>query len=597
MAIQPRDYQIAACDSVPDYFMKKAGNPLICMPTGTGKSIVIAMLIRAIMKWPNQRVIVATHVKELIAQNHAKLMDIWPDAPAGIYSAGLGRKDKFHPITFVGIASVAKHAEEFGCVNILFIDEAHLVSPKDSTGYRKFIEGLKKRNPLLKVIGLTATPYRLGYGSLVQQDEDEEELSLFTDVCFDLTTMQAFNWLIAEGYLSMLLPKRTTFELDTKGVGKQGGEFKQGELQLAVDRESITRQAMKECVEVATAEQRHHWLVFCAGVEHAIHTADMLNKEFGVRAIAIHSKMTPTERDQGVKLWKEGYYTAAVNNNVLTTGIDFPEIDMIGMLRPTLSTVLWVQMLGRGTRPVYAPGYDLSNGTGRLASIAAGPKPNCRVLDFSGNSRRLGPINDPVQPRKRGGSGGEAPVKECPMCRTYNHATARFCIECGHEFIFAVKIVQSADTRDLIKSDLPVTKVFPVDQITYVKFERSGQSPAVRVNYFCKLRKFTEFVSIQGIGGSRGLATRWWNARARNMPMPSTVDEFLQIASNLPPATHIRVWTNKHPYPQIMDHCFDGTAFSTEQATNTPVHVQVEQPVVFDPSENLKNELGPEFPF
>jgi DNA repair protein RadD len=568
--IQARDYQIEAVHSLPRYFQTRHGNPLVCMPTGTGKSVVIAMFLQFVFQWAGQRVLIATHVKELIVQNHKKLLDVWPQAPAGIYSSGLKRKDKYMPITFVGIQSVAKRALEFGRVDLLIIDEAHLVSPTDDTNYRRFINELRKINPALKVIGLTATPWRLGYGSLVQED------SIFTDICFDITNMAAFNRLIAEGYLCTLVPKRTSLELDIKGVGKQGGEYKSSDLQLAVDRADITRAALNEVMQCA--QNRAHWLVFCAGVEHCVHTAEMLRAEFGIAAIAIHSKMGDVERDRAIEDWKAGKYTAAVNNNILTTGIDFPGIDLIVMLRPTASAVLWVQMLGRGTRPLYADGYDLSTIEGRLAAIAASPKQDCLVLDFARNTARLGPINDPLPPRKKGEGGGEAPVKECPNCYTYNHATARQCFKCGHEFTFQTKLKTTADTSELIKMDLPITEVVAVDQITYSKHQKAGKPPSMCVNYYCGFKNFREFVPIEA-PIARGLATRWWNTRARNFPMPATVDEAMRLVPNLPTATHLRIWINKHPYPEIVAHDFSGTAFGTLSKQEKQVEVRVTESI------------------
>lgn len=565
---QDREYQVAAVQSVPDYFSKKSGNPLIAMPTGTGKSIVIARLLQYIFQWPGQRVLIMTHVKELIAQNYEKLMHVWPNAPAGIYSAGLGKRDRFNNIIFCGVQSVAKRASEFGKVDLILIDEAHLVSPEEETNYRLAIETLKTINPYLKVIGLTATPYRLGYGKLVQEG------SLFTDICFDLTTLQAFNWLLAEGYLTTLEPKATKLQLDTSDVKLQGGEFQQKALQLAVDRDEITAAAIQEALDVGS--DREHWLVFCAGVEHAVHTAKIMNEQ-GIKTVAIHSKLSTTERDNAIKLWKSGYYRAATNNNVLTTGIDFPGIDLIVMLRPTKSSVLWVQMLGRGTRPMYSPGFDVNTREGRLLAIQAGAKPHgCLVLDFAGNTARLGPINDPVIPGKKGEKGGEAPAKLCVMCNTWNHTSARNCFKCGAEFTFQVKIKPTADTMQLIKEDMPITEVFEVKSIVYDKWEKPGKAPAIMTTYYCTYKRFVEWVPVEGIGSLRGLAKRWWKDRAPpGLELPDTVHHTLALLDRLTPVTHVRVWVNKKPYPQILAYCYDGTAFGTQAANQT--HVDVKQ--------------------
>ena len=190
--MKPRDYQDAAVDSIFHYFTCHSGNPLVVLPTGTGKSVVIGEFIRqAFEKYPQTRVMKLTHVKEIIEQNLDKLLTIWPTAPAGVYSAGLGRKEKHLPITFGGVGSVARATpDHFGRIDLLIIDECHLVSPNESTMYQKVIQGLKDLNPYLKVIGFTATPYRLGHGMLT------DEGGLFTDICFNASELEAFNWFI-----------------------------------------------------------------------------------------------------------------------------------------------------------------------------------------------------------------------------------------------------------------------------------------------------------------------------------------------------------------------------------------------------------------
>jgi DNA repair protein RadD len=539
--ITPRYYQVDAVSAFYNYFQNNAGNPIIAMPTGTGKAVVQAMLLQSILyQYPGQRIISATHVKELVDQNHKKLKELWPHAPAGVYSAGLNKKEHRFPISFVGIGSVAKKAHLFGHVDLLFIDEAHLVSPDAETLYRKFIEDLRIANPNLKVVGLTATPWRLGQGKITQD-------GIFTDVCYDITNLEAFNRLISEGFLATLIPKKTTSVLDTDGVHMRGGEFIASELQHAVDKAEITHAAIKEAMELAS--DRHHWLVFASGVEHAINIAAMMN-DMGIPTVAIHSKMPDAARDQAIIDFKCGKYRAAVNNNVLTTGFDFPAIDCIVVLRPTASTVLWVQMLGRGTRP--SPG-----------------KENCLVLDFAGNTRRLGPINDPVIPRKKGEKGGgEAPVKLCENCQCYNHASARHCEFCGTEFVFKVKIKVTAASEELVKGEVPVVATFVVDHVTYSRHSKEGRPPMVRVSYFCGLRKFSEYVCIEHDGFAQRKARQWWKERT-DIPFPMSTDEALILSASLKPSTHLRVWINK-TYPEILLHCFDGTSFGENPVPLTP---------------------------
>ncbi len=565
-----RDYQTESVRSVWSYFQNGGtGNPLIALPTGTGKSLVIAAFAQSVFHYfPNQRIIMLTHVKELIEQNFNKMMTMWPTAPAGVYSAGLKRRDLYNSITFAGIGSVAKRANQFGHIDLIIIDEAHLVSPSQSTMYQKFINELLKFNPHVKVIGLTATPYRLGHGELT------EDGGLFTDICIDLTTMEAFNRFISEGYIVSLIPKRTDLVLDVDGVHKRGGEFIASQLQLAVDQTEITEAACREAMELG--HDRGSWLVFATGVEHAVHTAEILN-HIGVPALVVHGgnkdyKITNQERDDAIARFKSGEVRALVNNNVLTTGFDHPPIDMIVMLRPTSSPGLWVQMLGRGTRPWYAEGYDLSTIEGRLAAIEASPKKNCLVLDFGGNTKRLGPINDPVIPGRKGKGTGEAPVKICEainnegkICNSWVHASLRICPYCANEFPLHVKIKETAGTDELIKGDLPVVKVFKVDHITYSVHNKQGRPPSMKVSYYCGLKLLQEFVCFEHEGFAARKAKSWWKERSQS-DVPQSTTHALEIVTNaVSAATHLRVWTNKK-YPEIMACCYDGSAFGEDAA-------------------------------
>ena len=554
-----RDYQHAAVDSIFAYFENGGkGNPVVALPTGTGKSVVIGAFIkRAMSLYPSTRVMKLTHVKELIQQNLEKLLAVWPHAPAGVFSSGLGRKDIGYPIVFGGVASVAKSKPEvFGRIDLLLIDECHLLSPKDSTMYQVIISVLKEINPYLKVVGFTATHYRLGQGMLT------EEGGLFTDVCFDMTRLDAFNWFLTEGYLARLVPQPTYSEFDLSGVHMSGGEYKQNELQAAVDQDQITHAACKELVAKGSA--RHHWLVFACGVEHAVHVAAMLDS-MGVSTTFVHSKMSDGDRDSNIARFKAGEFKAMVNNGILTTGYDDPNIDLIGMLRATQSASLWVQMLGRGTRPVYMPGYDLTTAEGRLEAMANSWKQNCLVLDFAGNARRLGPINDPVLPKAKGkGPKGEAPIKLCEACGTYNHASVRFCEHCGAEFTREYKFKSKAGTDELIADrargeELPVVEVFKVDRVTYAEHSKPGRPTSMQVSYYCGLRMFREWICFEHSGFPKHLAHEWWKERSWDEVPELTADAMTQV-NELKQPTHIRVWINRQ-HPEVKAYDVTGSAF------------------------------------
>lgn len=543
--MQLRWYQAEAIESLFNYFgQNKSGNPIIAMPTGTGKSIIIAGFVENVLRlWPNQRFIIATHVKELVEQNAKKLAEMWPIAPFGINSAGLKQRDVIQPVIFGGIASIRKQVELLGHRDLLLIDECHLLSPNADTMYMKFIEELKKINPWLRSIGFSATPFRLGQGMLTDG-------GMFTDICYDMTSLENFNRLVREGWIAPLIPKRTQSELDVSGVSIAGGDFVQHALQEAVDRDDVTTAALREAITHGI--DRRSWLAFASGIEHAEHVAQRL-QSFGISAAAIHSKISTEERTKRINAFKNGELRCAVNNNVLTTGFDHPPIDMIIMLRPTMSTGLWVQMLGRGTRPYnyqdihqYIPGFNYV-------------KQNCLVLDFAGNTRRLGPINDPQVPRRRGGTPGDAPVKECDQCGTYNHIRVQFCDWCGNEFQFQVRITGSAATDQLIRTEIPEVEWFDVHYITYNEHNKAGSPPMVKVTYYCGSNIFHEFLCFEHEGYARVKARRWWRERMQHMGVisdpPDETQEALQYINNAVQPVKIKVW-KKRQYPEILSYDF-----------------------------------------
>jgi DNA repair protein RadD len=210
-----------------------------------------------------------------------------------------------------------------------------------------------------------------------------------------------------------------------------------------------------------------------------------------------------------------------------------------------------------------------------LDAQAAGPKQNCLVLDFAGNTRRLGPINDPVIPnRKLPGGGGSAPVRICEVCGTYNHASLRFCIYCNNEFLRQVKLTYQASTDEIIRTNLPKHETFNVDRVIYHRHHRitSNKPPSIKVSYFCGLRLFEEWLCPEHGGYPTKKFRDWWRLRSEpwqylmNHPEenervapflepPDTVANALSRLSELRAPTQITVWVNR-PRPEITGYKF-----------------------------------------
>ena len=560
-----RPYQNDAVDSVFEYFnSNNDGHPLVAMPPGTGKSLVIASFLKQVLeRWPNQKILCITHVKELILQNYSKLITLWPGAPAGIHSASLNQKDLHSKIVFGGIGSVYRKASAFGKINLVVIDEAHLVNSRSNTMYAKFIGDLKRHNKYLRVIGLTATPFRLGQGMLTDG-------GIFTDVCYDLTTMRQFNKLIAELYLVPLIGKPQKLKLDVSNVNVQAGDFVLKDLQLAVDKEAITKKALEDSLPML--QQRNKWLIFTTGIDHTEHVSKIAN-DMGISCAPIHSKLTKEQRDTRIKAFREGQITALANNNILTTGFDDPTIDFILNLRPTESPVLWVQMMGRGTRPVFDTmgNHDLNTYEGRFNALL---KKNCIVHDYGANTERLGPINGIQVPgRKRKGAKRPPPVKTCPMCDTYNHISARICINCDYEFQFENKLTLDASEANIVQLEEFKISTFKVDEIAYKRHAKIGKPDSLRVIYTCGVRTFDEYFCLQHKGYVAKKARDKMRKRIDGNP-PVTVTEALALAEKLKKPTHLRIWLKARGYNEILNYDWEGTDFGKQAPVLHEIPVQ-----------------------
>ena len=398
-----RPYQQRAITDLYNWLSKHQGHPCLVLPTGSGKSHIVAELCRdALQSWPETRILMLTHQKELIEQNAEKLRQHWPGAPMGICSASIGRKDLDEPITFAGIQSVRTKADKIGHIDLCIVDECHLISHKDEGSYRTLLRDLFAINPYLRVIGLTASPWRLGHGLITDKP------ALFDDLIEPVSIEE----LIHLGFLSPLRSKLTDVKYDLTGVHKRGGEWIESELAKAVNTVDYNARVAADIARYGM--DRKSWLLFCSGVDHARAMADVLHS-MGIVTECVTGETPKAERERILREFKAGSIRALTNANVLTTGFDAPNIDLVAMLRPTMSPSLYVQMAGRGMR--IAPG-----------------KSDCLVLDFAGVVSQHGPITAIQPPRKAGSGNGEPPVKNCEKCHELVHISATVCPACGEPF-------------------------------------------------------------------------------------------------------------------------------------------------------------------
>ena len=468
-----RDYQKRAIDMLYDWMGHNSGNPCIVAPTGSGKSWIIAALCEDVLQqWPETRILVLSHVKELLQQDADKILTAWPQAPVGVYSAGLKRKD-VDRITVAGVQSIYHHAEKLGRVDLVLVDEAHLINHDDSGMYRTLLDNLLAENPLLRVVGLTATPYRLGHGLIT-----EGKNRIFDGLIEPVSIAE----LVARGFLAPLRSKLPEKTLDVDSVHKRGGDYIESELQQAVDTAGNNAEIAREIVE--RGKDRKAWLIFCTGVVHAYHMRDEL-KRVGIPTATVVGETPADERSKILDDFKSGGLKALTNVDVLTTGFDYPGIDLLAMCRPTMSPGLYCQMAGRGMR------------------VAEG-KTDCLVLDFAGNVMRHGPITAVELPESRKGSGEKKPTKKCPQCSEIVASAAKVCPACGYVFPVQDKkpqILKLHTKDDIMGIELPEMELR--GWFWQVQLARKNNIPMIRIDYEPKdltLPRVSEYLCLMHDG-------------------------------------------------------------------------------------------------
>jgi len=485
--VQLRGYQSECKNALFNYFSSHNGHPLAVVPTGGGKSVIHASFCSdVILGWPGQRILSLTHVKELIEQNSVTMSRLSPQIDIGINSAGMKRRDRFNPMIFAGIQSVHNKADQLGRFDLITIDEAHLVPAKNDTMYRRFLDDMMTINDKVKIIGFSATPFRLDSGFLHTGDD-----ALFTDIAYNLPITR----LIDEGHLVPLISKAGVERMNTDGMKTVRGDFKTSDM---VD--EATRVKVAACAEIVEyGQDRNAWLVFCPGVEYAQDVADFMRSRHGVVSECLHGETPKDEREHIISEFKAGRIKCLTNCDILTTGFDAPICDLIAFLRPTQSAALYIQMCGRGMR------LNPENG-----------KQDCLVLDFAGNVNRHGPVDTINIIDKLGGVAGEvelagtAPTKECPDCHAIVAVNARICPHC--QYVWPPKHEETASTQAII-STLAQPEWFEVNEVTYRRHEKLGKPDSVKVTYRCGLQFFDEWVCPDHEGYAKTKATRWLTDR------------------------------------------------------------------------------------
>lgn len=387
-----RPYQADSVKAVIHYFRKQSTPAVIVLPTGAGKSLVIAELARL----AKGKVLVLAHVKELVEQNHEKYQGY--GLKGAIFSAGLGRKETDQQVVFASVQSVVRNLEHFSQqFSLLVIDECHRVPDDKKSSYQRVISHLTEQNPEIKILGLTATPYRLGMGWIYQYHTRgqvrSEEARFFRDCIFELP----IRYLLDEGFLTPAkLIDAPVLSYDfSQLVPANTGRYKESDLDLVIEN---SKRATPQIVQqiISHGENRQGIMIFAATVRHAQEILSLLPQPHS--ALVIGDTPSP-ERSDIIERFKNRQLKYLVNVSVLTTGFDAPHVDLIAILRPTESISLYQQIVGRGLR--------LSEG-----------KTECLVLDYAGNSYDL---YQPEVGNPKPDSDSDIVTIPCPACGFNNN--------------------------------------------------------------------------------------------------------------------------------------------------------------------------------
>ncbi|MCB5162190.1 DEAD/DEAH box helicase [Marinomonas algarum] len=386
---QLRDYQHQAVDAALNHFRHSHDPAVIVLPTGAGKSLVIAELSRL----ARGRVLCLAHVKELVEQNHAKFLAT--GATAGIYSAGLNEKNSQAKTVFASIQSLSANLDAFTKpASLIIIDECHRVAMESNGQYHSAIEHFRRLNPSVKILGLTATPYRLGTGWIYQHHHHGYtrpcQQSFFKHCIFELPLQH----MVKKGYLTppihydaaiahydfSLLTESLDGEQDTDDIALN---------ELIHKHPRVTKAVTEQILQLS--EHRQGVMIFAASIDHAEEIVGYLPAE---QTALITGNTSLPQRDKLILAFKAKHLKFLVNVSVLTTGFDAPHVDVIAILRPTQSISLFQQIVGRGLR--LSPG-----------------KKDCLILDYTNNGYN---IFQPEIGEKRPTQDSVAVQVHCPIC-------------------------------------------------------------------------------------------------------------------------------------------------------------------------------------
>lgn len=474
MSVSLRPYQ-EECGTALMADINNHGNPILQLPTGSGKSILIADITRRCKeRWGAIKILVLTHRAKLVEQDAEKFEKL--GIPASVYCAGLKKKE-IGQFTVGTILSVAKHPELFADFHLVIVDELQYINNEDEGSYRKFLSYL----PKAKVVGLSATPFRLKGGACYGNGR------LFNRVAYKI----GFADLVRQGYLTPPVNYDANADDDFSDIRITAGDFNQKDMN-----QHFNKIVAKSCDDmVKRMRDRHYVLVFACSIVHAEAIANYL-RSIGETAMVYHSELSLAEDKLVIDQFQHQQFKYLVSIDKLGVGFDAPFVDGLALMRPTMSRALAIQQLGRGSR--------LYEG-----------KTNFLVADYAGNIRRHNLLDPdaydvPIeQIKKIKRKGGEAPSKVCPNCQAICATRTNIC-QCGYKF--PPKLTTTADTEKKVIEDKTPIRIWNAsvesnEKHKYVKLLVGGYTSCRPVFFFPEdlgYAKTKTFINWSNIFGAHG---------------------------------------------------------------------------------------------
>lgn len=555
-----RDYQIRTLDTVWEAMQYKL-SVLMVAPCSAGKTILFSKLIQRLLREnPSFRALILVDREILVQQSADKLRKVAPELALSIgivCTSVSANKDTDKPVTVASRQTLINQMHNFPPVQLCICDEAHLLAIphgdlQQPDQYAKIIAKLREYNPKMRLVGCTASPYRLGsrggyiYGRLNREDA----LPYFDAADAEISTRE----LLASGYIAPLTGLARVDEAmasDLSHVAMVGGEYNLGQLSGLMCRERHVQSCVDAWLEHAS--ERKKTLVFCTSIEHAEAVAAEFNIR-GIRACAIHSKLPPlvaAERMQALQAHKDGGARVFTSVAKLTTGLDVVDVDCLILARPTKSTALYKQIVGRGQR--LAPG-----------------KKDCLVIDLVGAIAEFGSDMDSLRVSiPFSAPGGAAPEKICPgnmpdgtVCGKSVHASLKYCPHCAFEFPPTPDVEAALGELKKVEFNQVAEAVeYEVSSVGYsIHTSRSTGKNLIKVHYGCGYyAQFDEYVCLPDFynGFAVERAKEWWQARS-DEPFPETVEEFMFLSDSLSQPAAISVVKDGR-FNRVTDYVFAGT--------------------------------------